>query len=464
MKKWLCMLLAAALLAGVNTPALAMQEEESDTAELQWMEEASPEEYLGHAQAGYDPFSDGMTYSTQITHNTRYARYNKLEGIDVSEFQGTIDWAKVAADGVEFAIIRIGGRFSQTGLFYDDGKFIENIKGALANGIEVGVYFFSQAITEQEAIEEANRTLSLLGSYASKLTLPVFLDVEYVNGGGRLYNAKLSTSQQTAIAKAYCKTIANAGLEAGVYASFLSFGISASELTSAGYAVWHAHWNTSTSLSAWYDVWQFSDTGTVKGISKAVDMNIWYRANCLTAFTDVNLSYWYVDSVRYVVENKLFYGMSDTSFAPDSPMTREMFVTVLYRMAGSPAAGGTSGFSDVKNSSTYYYNAVCWAAANNLVNGMGDGSFGVGRSITRQEMAVFMMRYAAWKGLNVTASSSATSGFADQGSIASWAKDAMNWAVAKGIMVGMSGTELSPGGTTTRAQVAAVLMRLAGLT
>lgn len=446
MKKWFCLLLTAALLAGFTLPALA--DEGETTGE-------------GCAQADGSPYSDGDTPSEGSVQNPRYAMYDVLKGIDVSEFQGTIDWAKVAADGVKFAVIRIGGRLSTTGQLYDDDNFAANIRGALANGIQVGVYFVSQAVNETEAVEEANAVLGKLGDWANKLTLPVYLDIENINSQGRLLNANLSKDQQTNIALTFCNTIHNAGLKAGVYASFLTFNISADAIYNAGYSVWHAQYAASASLQTWYAQWQYSSAGTINGISGAVDMDFWYCANCLTGFTDIDPDGWYYDSVRYAVENKLFLGMSNTQFAPNSPMTREMFVTVLYRLAGTPSTDAVSTFQDVSDPAAYYYHAVAWAAENGIVSGMGDGTFGVGRSITRQEMAVFMKRYAAWAGLRASAAGTGTASFSDRTEIASWAQDAMDWATENGILYGMSGTELAPLGTSTRAQVATVLMRLA---
>jgi Lyzozyme M1 (1,4-beta-N-acetylmuramidase) len=447
MKKWLCILLAAVLLFGISLPALA--DEEETTGE-------------GHAQAGGSPYSDGYATGDYIQ-NPRYDKYDVLKGIDVSIYQRTIDWAKVAADGVKFAIIRIGGRYSGTGAFYYDNNFEANIRGALANGIHVGVYFFSQAINQTEAVEEANYVRSKLGSWAGELTLPVYLDIEYINGAGRLHDANLTKTAQTNIALAFCNAIHKAGLKAGVYTSFLSFNISADALYSAGYSIWQAQWATSTSLQTWYDVWQYSSAGTVNGISGAVDLDFWYCANCLTGFTDIDPGGWYYDSVRYAVENKLFLGMSDTQFAPNSPMTREMFVTVLYRLAGNPATDAASAFQDVADPGAYYYQAVAWAAANGIVSGMGDGTFGVRRSITRQEMATFMQRYAKWAGLDVTSAGTGTANFSDKDEISSWAQNAMDWATERGMLLGMSAGELAPLGTSTRAQVAAVLMRLSVL-
>ena len=136
-------------------------------------------------------------------------------GIDVSSHQGNIDWASVKAAGINFAIIRVGYRGSQTGALVEDSCFKKNIQGATANGINVGVYFFTQATTEAEAVEEASMALTLCSGY--NLSYPIFVDTE--NGSGAARANGLDKGARTACVAAFCKTIANGGRKAGVYAS-----------------------------------------------------------------------------------------------------------------------------------------------------------------------------------------------------------------------------------------------------
>lgn len=458
MKRILCGLLSLWMMMSLAVTALADTGELTEGALGQQSETA--EDMVGAAGAGgmgLALYSDGI--AANVSHNKRYESYQKMLGIDVSEFQGRIDWAKVASDGVEFAIVRLGGRRSQSGEFYEDDTVQYNLAQARANGILVGAYYFSQAITEEEAREEAAESLRILGDF--ELDLPVFLDVEYVNNGGRLYEADLSAEEQTAICLAYCGAMAEAGLEAGVYAAFLGYPIHAKPLTDAGYYVWHAHWSQSTSLTAWYDYWQFSATGHVNGIVGDVDLDYWYRPAPASGFHDVLEGDWYHDAVVHVVNKGLFNGMGNNLFLPYSAMNREMFVTVLYRLAGSPAVSGSSDFSDVTNSDSWYYNAVLWATQNQIVNGMGDGSFGVGRALSREEMVTLLYRYAAFAGLDRTVENEeALARFTDVGDIQSWAKEAMLWAVDKGIITGLSATSISPWTSSNRAQVATVMQRV----
>ena len=174
-------------------------------------------------------------------------------------------------------------------------------------------------------------------------------------------------------------------------------------------------------------------------------------------FVDVPSGSWYEDAVWYVYENGLMAGTSDTTFAPDITTSRGMIVTILYRLEGTPAVSGASGFTDVADGQ-YYADAVAWAAANNIVGGYGNGLFGPDDTITREQMAAILYRYAQYKGYDVTASAD-LSGYSDVAQVSSYALAALQWANAEGLVNGTSDTTLTPGGSATRAQVAVILMR-----
>lgn len=174
-------------------------------------------------------------------------------------------------------------------------------------------------------------------------------------------------------------------------------------------------------------------------------------------FVDVPSGSWYEDAVWYVYENGLMAGTSDTTFAPDITTSRSMIVTILYRLEGTPAVSGASGFTDVADGQ-YYTDAVAWAAANNIVGGYGNGLFGPDDTITREQMAAILYRYAQYKGYDVTASAD-LSGYSDAAQVNSYALAALQWANAEGLVNGTSDTTLTPGGSATRAQVAVILMR-----
>ena len=177
-----------------------------------------------------------------------------------------------------------------------------------------------------------------------------------------------------------------------------------------------------------------------------------------TPFTDLCDTDWYYTYVRYVYEQELFQGVSETVFSPQSPMTRAMLATVLSRMAGSPAGAADAGFTDVP-AGAWYADAVNWAAGAGVVNGMGDGLFLPDGSITREQMAVMLYRYAGtYLGRDVSASGS-LDGFSDRADISPWAGQALSWAVGAGILNGHDDGTLAPGGSATRAEVAAMLQR-----
>lgn len=192
-------------------------------------------------------------------------------GIDVSKWNGKIDWSAVKNSGVSFVIIRCGYRGSSQGALIEDPQFRSNINGALNAGIRVGVYFFTQAVNEVEAVEEASMVINLVKSYS--LSMPVYLDVE--SSGGR--GDKISPAQRTANIKAFCGTIANAGYTAGVYANKTWFSqmINVSQITN--YKIWLAQYAASVTYSASrYDMWQCTSKGAIPGITGNVDMNICY--------------------------------------------------------------------------------------------------------------------------------------------------------------------------------------------
>lgn len=173
-------------------------------------------------------------------------------------------------------------------------------------------------------------------------------------------------------------------------------------------------------------------------------------------FTDVRESDWFYDDVVFAYENGLFSGTSDTTFSPNTSMTRAMLVTVLYRLEGQPAVNGRSGFSDVQYNG-YYEDAVTWAADNGIVNGISTSTFSPNANVTREQMAAILYRYAQYKKYNTAASSSLNS-FSDHASVSGYAVMPLQWAVAEKLINGSAG-KLMPTGNATRAQVAAILHR-----
>ena len=175
-------------------------------------------------------------------------------------------------------------------------------------------------------------------------------------------------------------------------------------------------------------------------------------------FKDVPPYKWFYSAVKWSYEKGLLTGTSDTEFDPNAPMTRGMIVSVLYRMEERPKVNGDSVFADV-NLSKYYAKGIEWAASENIVSGYTNGNFGPEDSITREQLAKILYRYAEYKGYDVTASTQ-LSAFSDASKVASYAEKYMKWAVAEELIQGSNG-KLNPKGNATRAEIAAILKRFA---
>lgn len=262
----------------VSKPEYATGNMEADSL-LEPVTEDDPEyhKYLENN----DPYGI-MTMSTlwgadSLTHQNRFSGVSKVYGIDVSYYQGNIDWKKVKNSGVEFVIIRVGYRgYGSAGTLVEDPKFKTYLDGAAKAGLKVGVYFYTQAITTAEAQEEAKFVLDRIKGYS--LQMPVYYDIESVDyDTGRLDSAGLSKAQKTALCTAFCDTIIKSGYSAGVYANYtwLNYYIDGAGLGKK-YPIWLAHYTSNTNYDQRMDMWQYSGSGTVSGISAYTDVNVWY--------------------------------------------------------------------------------------------------------------------------------------------------------------------------------------------
>ena len=194
------------------------------------------------------------------------------KGIDVSKFQGEIDWEAVAADGVEFAFIRVGNRgYGSEGKLLEDEMFEANIEGALQAGIKVGVYFYTQALNEEELLEEAELVLRKIAPY--KVECPVVFDVELVSGANGRMNS-LSAKERTDLTLLFCETIAEAGYKPMIYYNMEMAALKLELERLEGYEKWFAYYNQDLYFPYDYQIWQYSHTGRVNGIEGEVDMNI----------------------------------------------------------------------------------------------------------------------------------------------------------------------------------------------
>lgn len=172
---------------------------------------------------------------------------------------------------------------------------------------------------------------------------------------------------------------------------------------------------------------------------------------------DVDKNAWYHKSVDYMIENGMMNGTSETTFLPDSAVTRGMIVEILYRLEGEPGVKIAAEFSDVADGQ-YYADAVAWAAGNEIVTGYSKEKFGPDDAITREQLAAILYRYAQYKNIDVTRTAD-LSGYTDTAQISAYAETAVKWANAEGLITGVTDTMLKPAGTATRAQAAEILMR-----
>lgn len=201
--------------------------------------------------------------------------YQTSWGIDVSHHQQEIDWQAVANDGVDFAIVRAAGRgYGAEGNLYEDSRVHQNLQGALDAGLEVGTYFFSQAITVEEAREEAALLLDLIKDYP--ITGPVVFDSED-NWGTRGRTHFLTPAQLSEIANAFCEEVEKAGYQPMIYfnrqLAYRNYDLG----QVAQYPFWLAEYENEPSFRYHFDMWQYTSSGKVKGINGKVDMNLWLK-------------------------------------------------------------------------------------------------------------------------------------------------------------------------------------------
>lgn len=262
-------------ISGYRTPLSATDVRVKDKVEYVAIDDISlliktEAEIDAEAEDSAEANTDGD--DTEIRQTSGVSKTGVL-GIDVSKWQKEIDWDKVKNEGVDFAIIRCGYRGSVTGSLVEDPYFEQNIKGARAAGIKVGVYFFTQAVNEVEAVEEASMVISLVRDY--ELQYPVFIDTEGAGGNGRADS--LNVEERTAVCEAFCTTVKNAGLEAGVYASRNWYNNKLTTSTLESYAIWLAEYRSVPLYQGYYQMWQYTSKGKINGINGNVDLNVSYR-------------------------------------------------------------------------------------------------------------------------------------------------------------------------------------------
>lgn len=321
----------------VPAPEPETNEIQPDIQELEISEEPKPGEddpQGGTSMSNQETDSSVSMFSsnaigTGYIHNDRYnSGYDIINGIDVSRYNGNINWSEVKASGIEYVMIRVGFRgYGSTGSLNEDNMFRQNIEGALDAGLKVGVYFFSQAITRTEAREEANYVLSRISGY--DISLPVVIDFEYASGNiGRLYEADLSRDYATQICKAFCRTVEAEGYTGMVYAnkSMLESNLYADDISS-DYKVWLAHYTTRTDYAGEYYAWQYTSSGRIDGISGNVDCNFFYVKKQVHVNTE--------DAERYIAH--LYENLLERSVDPSGLATYTSALQNGASTAGSVA-------------------------------------------------------------------------------------------------------------------------------
>jgi GH25 family lysozyme M1 (1,4-beta-N-acetylmuramidase) len=231
------------------------------------------------------PIRDDLKKNTYVQENLQIlenGEYQYMEnglaitrkGVDVSYHQGAIDWTRVAATGVEYAILRVGYRGYGTGALMADEQFEANIQGALSAGLKVGVYFFSQAINEAEVLEEANFVLEQIAPY--KVDYPVIIDVEKVSDSAARMNL-ITVEERTNLVKVFVQKVAEAGYHPMIYHNMEMAALMLHMEELEEYDKWFAYYNPELYYPYDYQMWQYSAAGRVDGIEGDVDMNISFK-------------------------------------------------------------------------------------------------------------------------------------------------------------------------------------------
>lgn len=205
--------------------------------------------------------------------------YRVLQGIDVSTFQQDIDWQAVADSGIAFAVIRAGYRGYGKGGIVEDDRFRQNVAGACAAGLRVGLYFFSQAVTPEEAAEEAQWLVDAARDY--KIDMPLVFDWENIDqstvaAGDTVRTAEMTGEDVTACAVAFCETVTAAGYDAAVYGNRWQGYYDYDFAQLKDYAFWVSAPGTADDFYYAHDFWQYSYDGTVPGVSGSVDRDLWF--------------------------------------------------------------------------------------------------------------------------------------------------------------------------------------------
>lgn len=371
-------------------------------------------------------------------------------GIDVSVWQGEIDFVQVKASGKEMVYIRAGYGLSQ------DTRFRTNAAQAKKAGMKVGFYFYVTAENTAQAARQAGYFAALIKDQPYDCRPAV--DFEQYGD--------LSKAQLNAIALTFAQTLEKA---TGITPVFYTNAYSAGHIWNkalARYPLWIAQYGPSqpTTTGPWksWAGFQYSSTGRVPGIKGNVDLDRFTDKMLVTPpgslpFRDVSAGDWFYPAVQALYDRGLVNGVGKDRFAPHRAARREAVVTMLYRLAGAPKVSEGHAFADVPKGA-WYENAVQWAYKAGVARGYPDDRFAPQQGVSRQELALFLYRYAQSKGYDVGGQADLTA-FRDRASVAPWAEKAVGWAVEHKILEGTGENTLSPKATADRAQLTAMAAR-----
>ena len=239
-----------------------------DTGVLQWVKIDN-----AFGRNNYD-FDSSLLDQGNYKYYTENGTITSTVGIDVSKYQGTIDWAQVKASGVDFAFVRVGLRGYGNGALVLDDTFDYNVSEALKQDLSVGVYFYSQAVSYEEGVEEAQFVLQQVKAY--NISLPIVLDTEdTMDESAR--TGSLTPEQRSEACRGFLETIRAAGYETKIYANLRWIALELDLTQLYGYDIWYAQYANEPALPYQYKIWQYTNEGTVPGISQPVDLNIGFN-------------------------------------------------------------------------------------------------------------------------------------------------------------------------------------------
>ena len=346
--------------------------------------------------------------------------------------------------------------------FYDDAKYNIQYTGTGTGDMDLTVSEFDATETTARTVNFFDVPLKKSTQYSMNVEAGILQKTGYtVNGKQGTISHDFDSLAKNAHSS-YTATIKSGAImqDSGVVTSATAFAGEELEILAYvpdGYAF--VKWQSDAGDDIFADA-QSTNT-TVRMPTSDVSISAVLKSTSSSVsglpFKDVKTADWFYNDVKYVYEKGMMAGTAADVFAPNATTTRAMIVTILYRLEGSPAVTGTSAFVDVP-AGQWYTDAVNWAAANQIVKGTSATTFAPNDSITREQMAAILYRYAQYKGYDVTKKAD-LSGYSDNGQVSAYAKDALAWANAAKLINGVTNTTLAPQGNATRAQVSAILHR-----